>query len=200
MKRYGFFGGSFNPPTYAHLEIVKLSLINIELDKVFFVPVGNNYKKPDMIEENLRYDMLKLICKGERNIEVEPLELNQDETLNTIQAFRKIQNKYKTSENYYIMGADNFVKLPTWDNAEELISNYKFIVFQRKGTELEELLNSNELVKEYIKNVKILNIEENIDCSSGIIRNIIKQGKKDIAKIYTKIEVVDYINENKLYN
>jgi len=200
MKRYGFFGGSFNPPTYAHLEIAKLSLINIELDKVFFVPVGNNYKKPDMIEENLRYKMLKLICEGEKNIEVESLELNQDKALNTIQAFRKIKNKYKTSENYYIMGADNFVKLPTWDNAEELISNYKFIVFQRKGAELEKLLNNNELVKKYIKNVKILNIKENLDCSSGIIRNIIKQGKKDIAKIYTKTEVVDYINENKLYN
>ena len=49
MKKYGFFGGSFNPVTKAHvdlaLEIVKM----FNMDKVIFVPVGDNYNKKGLI-------------------------------------------------------------------------------------------------------------------------------------------------------
>ena len=45
MIKLGFFGGCFNPPTIAHLEIA-LKAIEIEkLDKVYFVPMGDYYKK-----------------------------------------------------------------------------------------------------------------------------------------------------------
>ena len=50
MKRMGFFGGSFNPPTYAHINIAKASIEKLGLDKFFFVPVGNLYNKPDLID------------------------------------------------------------------------------------------------------------------------------------------------------
>ena len=68
MKRMGFFGGSFNPPTYAHINIAKASIEKLGLDKFFFVPVGNLYNKPDLIDEVYRYDMLKIACKNENNI------------------------------------------------------------------------------------------------------------------------------------
>ena len=55
MKKYGFFGGSFNPVTKAHvdlaLEIVKM----FNMDKVIFVPVGDNYNKKGLINEKHRY-------------------------------------------------------------------------------------------------------------------------------------------------
>ena len=107
MERYGFFGGSFNPPTYAHLEIAKKSLEFLNLDKVFFVPVGNNYKKPYLINEKYRYDMLNLMCEDEKKIEVEDIELNKENNISAIEAFKMISDKYKNIEKYYIMGADN---------------------------------------------------------------------------------------------
>ena len=39
MKKLGFFGGSFNPPTYAHINLAKLSIEKFKLDTVDFVPV-----------------------------------------------------------------------------------------------------------------------------------------------------------------
>ena len=97
------------------------------------------------------------------------------------------------------MGADNFVKLPMWEESEKLISNYKFIIFRRKDIELDKALKNNELIKKYIKNFNILDIKENLNCSSGIIRNLIKQDKSELAEKYTKVEVINYINKNKLY-
>ena len=112
MQKIGFFGGSFNPPTYAHLEVAKTAIRQLNLDKVFFVPVGNLYNKPDLIDEKHRYNMLQLSCKDEENKDVENIELNQNRNLSTIDAFKLISSKYKNVESYYIMGADNFKKLP----------------------------------------------------------------------------------------
>ena len=56
MEKVGFFGGSFNPPTNAHLEIAKTALEEMELDKVYFVPMGNTYKKPGLIDERLSFN------------------------------------------------------------------------------------------------------------------------------------------------
>ena len=55
MKKLGFFGGSFNPPTYAHINVAKMSIEKFNLDAVYFVPVGNLYNKLSLIDENYRY-------------------------------------------------------------------------------------------------------------------------------------------------
>lgn len=68
MEKIGFFGGSFNPPTNAHLEIAKTALEEMELDKVYFVPMGNTYKKPGLIDEKLRYEMLQIACAEYKKI------------------------------------------------------------------------------------------------------------------------------------
>ena len=48
--KIGFFGGSFNPPTIAHLDLVKKAIQKYQLDKVYFVPVNNFYKKEELLK------------------------------------------------------------------------------------------------------------------------------------------------------
>ena len=182
MTKLGFFGGSFNPPTYAHLKIAQIALEQCNLDKIFFVPVGNNYKKPELIDEEYRYEMLKILCKDEKNIFAEDIELKQKGNISTIQAFEMIENKYnkickEDVEIYYIMGADNFVKLPSWNNAENLIKKYKYIIFKRDNLDLEELIEKNELLNSNRNNFKILELNEYKEYRSSIIRNLAKQGE-----------------------
>ena len=69
--KLGFFGGSFNPPTYAHMQLLKDAKNSLNLDKVYFVPVGDNYKKQGLVIEKHRYEILNLMCGNEENIEVE---------------------------------------------------------------------------------------------------------------------------------
>ena len=197
MKKLGFFGGSFNPPTHAHINIAKMSIEKFNLDAVYFVPVGNLYNKPSLIDENYRYKMLKLICDDK--IKVESIELGRKEPLNTLQAFELIEQKYKNTENYYIMGADNFEKLPTWKNAKELIENYKYIIFERNGSNSKSLIDTQELLKQNRDNFNFLNVEQYSNVSSGIIRNLIQNENYKECEEYTRPEIVQYIKENKLY-
>ena len=197
VKKLGFFGGSFNPPTYAHINIAKMSIEKFNLDAVYFVPVGNLYNKPSLIDEDYRYKMLELICDDK--IKVESIELGRKEPLNTLQVFELIEQKYKNTENYYIMGADNFEKLPTWKNAKELIENYKYIIFERNGSNSKSLIDTQELLKQNRDNFNFLNVEQYSNVSSGIIRNLIQNENYKECEEYTRPEIVQYIKENKLY-
>ena len=204
MKKFGFFGGSFNPPTYAHLKIAKESIEKFNLDKVFFVPVGNLYNKPELIDEKYRYEMLKIISKNENNIEVEDIELNKEKTISAIQAFFMIENKYKKFynheiETYYIMGADNFINILNWKDSKQLIENYKYIIFKRDNIDIEEYINENKLLNKNKSNFNILKLNENNYINSSSIRENIKKEKYKENVKYTKEEIIKYIKENKLY-
>ena len=121
MKKYGFFGGSFNPPTIAHEIIAKEIAKEFNLDKVYFVPVGDFYNKKDLIDERKRFEMLNLITDS--NIDVLDIELKAKKSLQTIDAFNLINNKFNLSKNYFILGGDNLEKLPNWENAEKCLNS-----------------------------------------------------------------------------
>jgi len=199
MKKLGFFGGSFNPPTYAHINIAKMSIEKFNLDAVYFVPVGNLYNKPSLIDEKYRYKMLQLVC-GDK-IKVENVELNRKETLDTLQAFNLIEEKYKNDETeiFYIMGADNFEKLPNWKDSKKLVEDYQYIIFKRDGSNLEQCIEKNQILKKNRQNFKFLDLQQYADISSGIIRELIKKEDYEKCKEYTDAAIVQYIKENKLY-
>ena len=46
--RIVIFGGAFNPPTRAHLDIATEALYYLDAEKVLFVPVSDLYKKDDV--------------------------------------------------------------------------------------------------------------------------------------------------------
>ena len=60
MKKIGFFGGCFNPPTNMHIKIANDLIKEGKLDKVIFIPMNDFYKKEELIEAKHRFNMLKL--------------------------------------------------------------------------------------------------------------------------------------------
>lgn len=198
MKKYGFFGGSFNPVTKAHVDLAIEIVEKYNLDKVIFVPVGNHYIKEGLINEKHRYNMLKIATGKYKVLEVSDIELNQDKNLTTLEAFRKIEEQYEEIEKYYIIGGDNLYKILSSEDSDALINNYKYIVIQRNTKEIKDLINTN---KEIIENKNNFIIMENIkhsETSSTKVRNGITEKNKKVAEIMDT-EVLDYIEKNKLY-
>ena len=68
MKRFGFFGGCFNPPTIAHIELIEKAIKDKNLDMVYFVPMGDLYKKENLIPAFHRVNMLKIAIKEKMEI------------------------------------------------------------------------------------------------------------------------------------
>lgn len=185
MSKIGFFGGSFNPPTIAHLEIVKTALNKFNLDRIIIVPMGDKYDKKGLLPFKYRYQMLEIMFKNFDNVEISSLQVNQQNRTYAIDTFEIIDEKYKNDERFFIMGLDNFVNIKKWKDSEKLLDNRKYIVFKRNSLQ-EEISN---------KNVQYFDIEQNI--SSTIARNKIKSGK-DLTNVLEN-SVIDYINQNGLY-
>ena len=169
MERYGFFGGSFNPVTNAHIDIARKILKTYKLDKIIFIPMGNSYEKSGLIDENDRYNMLDIVVKKYKQLEVSNIELNK-EKLTTLEAFKLIEKKYQHIEKYFILGGDNLYKIISSKDSKELINNYKYIIIQRGKEDLKTSLNTNEILTKKKENFYIMENETYKNVSSSNIK------------------------------
>ena len=199
MKRYGFFGGSFNPPTKAHEELAKEIMKEFNLDKLFFVPVGNTYQKNGLIDEKDRYRMLNILFEEEEKIEVSDLELQTEQSLKAIDVFSLIEARYKNEEIFYIRGDDNLEKTPNWKAAEELLKNHKFIILKRNNKELKELIQNSNMLWKYKENFYESKMQKLIPYSSSQVRKAIQLGNTEEIEKMVNPKVYQYITEKNLY-
>lgn len=197
MEKYGFFGGSFNPVTKAHIELAEEIVNKYGLDKVIFVPVGDKYNKIGLVSEKHRYNMLKIaICKYD-NLEVSNIELNQEKNLTTLEAFNMIEQKYPNVQKFYIMGADNVNKMILSSDFETLAKNYKYIIIERDTVNSKELIRSNNELRKNKQNFTIMENIKHTETSSTKAREEL-QKDNGVSDVIDK-NVLDYIRINELY-
>ena len=182
MKKIGFFGGSFNPVTVAHINLIKKAIEEFNLDKVYFVPMNDYYKKLGLISAEERYKMLSLALEDEPKMQATRLLIDIEKPTSAIDTFRLIEEKYKDSDNYFIMGSDNFNKIEKWKASEELKNNYKYIILNRE---------KDRNFEASIEDIKMKNI------SSSLVRKNVKEGKDIKALVPRKVEI--YILKSNLY-
>ena len=165
MKNIGFFGGCFNPPTIAHIELIEKAIQEYNLDKVYFVPMGDLYKKESLIPAFHRVNMLKLAIKSNPKLDILSTSVNSQKELQAIDTFKIIQKEFSNTNNFFIMGSDNFEKIKFWKNSEELLNNYQYIILKRDNT------ISSSSVREKIKNNKDTNNLISKDVEQYILDN-----------------------------
>lgn len=190
--RIGVFGGSFNPIHKYHEQIAtKLIELNY-LDKVIFVPTGSKYHyKNNLIDDYKRLDMLKLVVNKHQNFEVDDYEL-KDIEIHTCETLKYLKSIYPKDEIKFICGTDNLTYIDSWQDGVSLLENYKFLCIKRDTDNIDEILTR---YKKYIKNIEVVDMEQN-SLSSTYIRNNID---KEEIKEYLDIDVYNYIIDNNLY-
>ena len=191
--KIGIFGGSFNPPHKMHKEIALTLIEKHYVEKVIFVPTGSKYKyKNNLLSDKVRFEMLKLMCRDNNNLEISNYEL-KEHVVYTYETLNYFKNKYKDDEIYFICGTDNLSYIDKWKKGEDILSNNKLLVIKRDTFDINTLL---EKYKDYKDNIIVTEIEEN-EISSTKIREMIYNNKR--VKDYLDDKDLDYIIRNKLY-
>ncbi len=191
--KIGIFGGSFNPPHKMHKKIALELIKKHYVDKVIFVPTGSKYKyKNNLLSDEVRLEMLKLMCNDNNNLEVSDYEL-KDYVVYTYETLNYFKNKYKDDEIYFICGSDNLSYIDMWKKGKDILSNNKILVIKRDTFDINTLLDK---YKDYKDNIIVTDIKEN-EISSTKIREMIYNNKG--VKDYLDNKVLDYIVRNKLY-
>lgn len=193
------FGGSFNPPINSHISLAKEIVEKCKnIERLIFVPVSTRYQKMELVDDEHRYNMLKLICENEDKLEVSDIELRHNKQLYTIETLNLIKEQYGNDYDiWFVMGTDNLKELETWNKPEQLLSRYKILVLNREDDDLEEIIQNSDLLKKYRESLIQIKEIDKIYLSSTMIRDKLKKGE-DI-KEYVPNYILEYIKENNLY-
>lgn len=183
-KRTVLFGGSFNPPTIAHYEIIKY--LSLNYDEVLILPNGDSYSFAGKVLDSFKHrvKMLEIITKEFNNVKILELE-NQNDFKGTYHTLRLLNHPT------FVLGSDCLDKLHLWKHFDELLRENNFIVFNRGNDDVRSLLNNNEYLNKSLEKFEIVDFDVS-DVSSTEFRN-------EINKEIVCEEVYDYIIKNELY-
>lgn len=122
-------------------------------------------------------------------IDVSDIEIKENKKLYAIDAFKMIEEQNLENDIFFLMGADNFVKMNKWKDYDKLIK-YKYIIFEREDIDLQEEIERAKFPRENILKI-IKNIEHKKSSSTEYRENA---NKKILPK-----EVLQYIEKNGIY-
>ncbi|MBE6063128.1 MAG: nicotinate-nucleotide adenylyltransferase [Clostridium butyricum] len=199
MKRYGIIGGTFDPIHYAHLYIAYEAKVQLDLDKVIFMPAGQQplKKYKYVTPAQLRYEMVKMAIKPYDEFDISNYEIEKtglSYTYKTLEHFKKL---YIDSELFFITGADCLINIDKWKEVSKIFKLCTFVVFARGGIDTSILEEQKKKVEEkYNGKIIILKLKE-LEISSTDIRNRIKSGKR--TDFFIPESVNELIKKNDLY-
>lgn len=197
MSKIGFFGGSFNPLTIAHINLSKKIVKDCNLDRLIFVPIGDFYEKAELIDFKHRYNMIKLVCDENKKLEILDIENDKSIKLYAIDTFEIIRKSYINDDIYFIMGTDNLEKIKDWKDYNDLVTKYKYIILERKENAFLDIINTNIDIKQHSENFLVVSDYKYNNISSSLVRDKIRENK-DVSNLIPK-EIDEYIKENNLY-
>lgn len=135
MTRLGIFGGSFDPPHNAHLEIATLAMEQIPLDTLYFIPSYQAPLKshPPKAPARHRLAMVKLLAEMRTDWEVLTYEIEQERVVTTIETVEYLKHRKPRASCYLIVGGDQAAKLHQWQQWKRLTQLVHIVCFAREA-------------------------------------------------------------------
>lgn len=199
--RVGIFGGTFDPPHIGHINMCKLFLNELSLDKLYVIPA---YIPPHkIIKSNTsvceRFEMAEIAFSNVSNkIIISNIEIKREGksyTADTLKAFR--EQGY--DDLYFLCGTDMLLTLDRWYNPEYIFESTAIVCVRRENEKKNDILIKEKIAlyeQKYNARVILLNADA-IEISSSEVRNAIKSGEN--ISSYITDEIYNYIKNNNLY-
>lgn len=148
--------GSFNPLTNAHITALRSAVKAIGADKGLFVATNGKYLKrktvkindPFYLSEDERKAIIEKVCESESDLDFWGFELGGINP-SRFKTLCKIRKQYPDAEIYEIQGADKVHTLLKSGRGDEYVSQFRFVVFERYGIDLEAVFRENPLLAKF---------------------------------------------------
>jgi nicotinate-nucleotide adenylyltransferase len=143
-RAIALFGGTFDPVHNGHIAVAQAAQRRFHLDAIYFVPSS---RPPHKSKQSLapfihRYAMVSLACADHASF-IPSLEEAPDGATPhvnyTVDTVRRFKRDHRDDHIYFVLGADQFLEIPTWHNYEQLLDSCDFIIASRPGFRLDAL-------------------------------------------------------------
>jgi nicotinate-nucleotide adenylyltransferase len=131
--RVGILGGAFNPPHIGHLVCAQEALVQLELERVVFVPVGqapHRELESDPGPET-RLEMVELAIADDARFAVSRVEIDRDGPSYTVETLRELRAAAPDDEPVLILGGDQAAALSDWHEPEQVLELAQIAVVER---------------------------------------------------------------------
>ncbi|UCD38693.1 MAG: nicotinate (nicotinamide) nucleotide adenylyltransferase [Fidelibacterota bacterium] len=184
----GIFGGSFDPPHNAHVDIATLAMERIPLDVLYFVPSYQAPLKlhPPSATARHRLAMISLLAEMRSDWQVLAYEVEQKRSVTTIETVEHLKHREPQASYYLIIGGDQAAKLDQWRQWEKLADLLQIVSFSR------ETFSPPVPVAD-----KLMIVPFDNPLSSSLVRERIRTGGPTDAILPPAVQ--SYIRKHRLY-
>jgi len=130
-SKVGIFGGSFDPPHKAHVELVLAAKNEFQLDHLFVVPSKYPPGKIPVAPFDKRLEWVKTIFAAMPGIEISDMEGSSSSTVFGKQIFAQLGLKFPSAQYFWLLGEDQFDQLNFWKDIDTYAESLLWIVMPR---------------------------------------------------------------------
>jgi len=140
LKKFGYFGGSFDPVQKGHLILAAAARRQLKLDEVYFVPAARSpFKSLHAVPARHRAAMLGLALQGRRGFSLASWDLKSPGPSYTYKTLSRLRKKQGGDRWFLIIGSDSYQRFKRWRRWREILRHHTVAVGRRpgfKGTDL----------------------------------------------------------------
>lgn len=144
-RSVALFGGTFDPIHAGHLAVAAAAQRRFHLDAIYFIPSARppHKSRVELAPFVHRYTMVALACSEHRgflpSLAEAPVDGASSHVFYTVDTVRRFRREHPDDHVYFIVGADQFLELPTWRSYETLLDLCDFVIASRPGFRLDAL-------------------------------------------------------------
>ncbi|HEY4963088.1 MAG TPA: nicotinate (nicotinamide) nucleotide adenylyltransferase [Candidatus Saccharimonadales bacterium] len=184
------FGGAFNPPTSAHVDIIEACLSLPGFDELWVMPSGDRRDKQMDVSDEDRLNMLGLVRRevfeDNPRLVISDFELKLPRPNQTYITVGKLAAEHADIDFWFTYGADAYASMPEWTHGVELQEKLQMIIFGRGSIDIP---SREEIIK--------LDVDSCDGISSSRARANVTEGQPLDNLVCSS--VARYIEQNKLY-
>lgn len=161
-KRIVVMGGSFNPPTVAHFQLMQVAINVLDAWRGFFVPVSDAYLRrkmrgchpPVVLSPEVRVRMLWAMCTDDR-MRVCEKEIGTVEA-RTMPTLVELQAEYPDAELYFLLGSDKLELLRLLTRKWGFLDLFKVALFARDEESIADVLAADDVLSPHLHRIVLL--------------------------------------------